>query len=147
MKLRVNVKSVSKRRKAVEEKICEIPGQPETVKDLILSVVDAQVEEYNQRLEASQALDSQCPELLACLTKERIEDQAESGRISFGISYGEKKADPAAARENALQCFEDGIYRIFMDGQALEELDEAITVTEEKVFTFVRLTMLTGRMW
>lgn len=51
------------------------------------------------------------------------------------------------ARVNAVQCFEDGIYRVFMDGRGLEELDEGIVVTEESVFTFVRLTMLTGRMW
>ena len=46
-----------------------------------------------------------------------------------------------------MKCFEDRIYRIFMDGQSLDELDGDIVVTEEKVFTFVRLTMLTGRMW
>lgn len=147
MKLRVNVKSMGKRRKAVEEMLCEVAGQPGTVRELILAVVDSQVAEYNRRMEQSQGQAGQCPEVLACLTKEAIEDQAEGGKISFGISYGEKKADPAAARDNALQCFEDGIYRIFMDGQSLDELDGDIVVTEEKVFTFVRLTMLTGRMW
>ncbi|NBH71406.1 hypothetical protein D3Z51_05080 [Clostridiaceae bacterium] len=147
MRLRVNVKSVGKRRKSVEEASCEIAGRPGTVRDLILAVVDSQVAEYNQRIEQSQGGEGQCPEVLACLTKEAIEDQAESGKIGFGISYGEKKADLAAARENALQCFEDGIYRIFADGYALDRLDEDIVVTEEKVFTFVRLTMLTGRMW
>lgn len=34
-----------------------------------------------------------------------------------------------------------------MDDKPLEELDEDIQVTEEQVFTFVRLTMLAGRMW
>ena len=157
MKLRVNVKSVSKRRKAVEETVCEVAGCPGTVRELILVVVDSQVEEYNSRLEQSEMLlqdfsrpgssPAALPEVLACLTKEEIEDQAEKGKISFGISYGEKKADKKAAGKNAIQCFEDGIYRIFMDGQSLEELEERIVVTEEKVFTFVRLTMLTGRMW
>lgn len=93
------------------------------------------------------ALTISVPEVPACLTREEIENQAESGKISFGISYGEKRADKEAARKNALQCFEDGIYRIFMDGQSLEGLEDKIEVTEDKVFTFVRLTMLTGRMW
>ncbi|MCI9283061.1 MAG: hypothetical protein HFG56_07185 [Lachnospiraceae bacterium] len=147
MKLRVNIKSVSKRRKAVEETFCEIAKRPKTVRELIQEVVDSQVAEYNQQIERSQSSSGQCPEVLACLTKEEIEDQAESGKIGFGISYGEKMADSVAARENAWQCFEDGIYRIFMDGQPLERLEEAIVVTEDTIFTFVRLTMLAGRMW
>lgn len=147
MKLRVNVKSVGKRRKSVEETVCEIAGCPRTVKELILAVVDSQVEEYNQRLKQSQNSQGQCPEVLACLTREEIEDQAQGGRVSFGISYGEKPADKQAARDNALLCFTDNIYRIFMDGQPLEELEDSISVTEENVFTFVRLTMLAGRMW
>ena len=63
------------------------------------------------------------------------------------MNYGGKPADIVKAQENAIQCFEDGIYRIFMDDKPLEELDEDIQVTEEQVFTFVRLTMLAGRMW
>lgn len=161
MKLRVNVKSVSKRRKAVEETVCGIAGCPGTVRELILAVVDSQVKEYNRRLERSEMLlqdsgpgglpgasqSKGFPEVLACLTKEEIEDQAERGKVGFGISYGEKRADKEAAGKNAIQCFEDGIYRIFMDGQPLEGLEDKIVVTEDKVFTFVRLTMLTGRMW
>ena len=87
------------------------------------------------------------PELLGCMTREEIEDQARGGRIGFGVSYGEQEADKKAAQRNAVQCFEDGIYRIFMDGRPLEELDEPLCATEENVFTFVRLTMLAGRMW
>ena len=143
MKLRVNVKSVSKRRKAVEETVCEVAGCPGTVRELILAVVDSQVEEYNQRLEASQKI----PEILSCLTKEEIEDKAQGGKVGFGQNYGEKKADRHKARDNAIQCFEDGIYRIFMDGKPLENLEDAVDITEENLFTFVRLTMLAGRMW
>ena len=86
-------------------------------------------------------------EVLACLTREEIGEKAQGGKIGFGVNYGGKKADAQKAGENAVQCFEDGIYRVFMDGRGLESLDEAIAVSEESVFTFVRLTMLTGRMW
>lgn len=147
MKLRVNVKSMGKKPKAVEETICLVVGCPGTVKELILAVVDSQVEEYNQRAEASEGQQEAYPKVLSCLTREGIEKQAEGGRIGFGVNYGGKKADQKAAEENAIQCFEDGIYRIFMDGQPLLSLEEPLKVTEEKVFTFVRLTMLAGRMW
>lgn len=139
MKINVNLKSVGKRRGAVKPVTYEIPGHPGTVRELIDAITQAGVEEYNQRMES--------PELLRYLTNEEIDDKAQAGKISFGVNYGEKKADIAKAQENAIQCFEDGIYRIFLDEEPLEALDERIQITEESTFTFVRLTMLAGRMW
>lgn len=139
MKINVNLKSVGKRKQSVKPVTYEIPGHPGTVRELILSVTQAGVEEYNQRMEST--------ELLNYLTSEEINDQAKAGKISFGVNYGEKKADLAKAQENAIQCFEDGIYRIFLNEEPLEVLDERIQITEDSIFTFVRLTMLAGRMW
>lgn len=139
MKIIVNLKSVGKRKQSVKPVTYEISGHPGTVRELILSVTQAGVEEYNQRMEST--------ELLNYLTSEEINDQAQAGKISFGINYGEKKANLAKAQENAIQCFEDGIYRIFLNEEPLEVLDEKIQITEDSIFTFVRLTMLAGRMW
>lgn len=148
MKLQVQVKQLGKRKNSVGEIICEIQGNPTTVRELILAVVASQVEEYNQRLEAClYAEEGELPKLLPYLTREEIADKAESGKVSFGFSYGEKKANLQEAQENAIQSFADGIYRIFVDGEPWEELEETVQVTEEQVFTFVRLAMLTGRMW
>ena len=97
------------------------------------------MQEYNQRMEAS--------DILSYLTKGEIDDRAAAGKISFGVNYGEYKADLRKAQENALQCFADGIYRIFLDEKSLEDLDEIISIRDDSVFTFVRLTMLAGRMW
>lgn len=139
MKIEVNLKSIGKRKQSVEPVIYEIQGTPHTVRELILAVTQTGVREYNERMEAS--------ELLRCLTKEEIENEAQAGKITFGVNYGEKKAQLSEAQENALQCFEDGIYRIFLDEEPLENLETEISITEENVFTFVRLTMLAGRMW
>lgn len=139
MKIRVNLKSIGKRKQSVEPVIYEIQGTPGTVRELILAVTQTGVREYNERMESS--------ELLRYLTKEEIEDQAQAGKIAFGVNYGEKKAQLSEAQENAIQCFEDGIYRIFLDEEPLEDLKTEISITEENVFTFVRLTMLAGRMW
>ena len=38
------------------------------------------------------------------------------------------------AQENAVQCFEDGIYRIFLDEEPLENLDDGIFITEVDIF-------------
>lgn len=139
MEIKVNIKYMGKRKKSVEPKIYQLMSAPSTVKELILAVTQAGVEDYNLRQENK--------ELLTCLTRQEIEDKAEAGKISFGTIYGDRKADLKEAQDNAIQCFEDGIYRIFLDNRPLESLDEPIEITGETVFTFVRLTMLAGRMW
>lgn len=48
------------------------------------------------------------------------------------------------AIENTLQCFEDGIYRVFAGDTELTGLSDSIPWTEDLVFTFIRLTMLAG---
>lgn len=139
MEIKVSMKHMGKKKKSVEPKVYQLMSSPSTVRELILAVTQAGVAEYNSRLEN--------PELLTCLTSQEIEDKAESGKISFGAVYGDRGADLKKAQDNAIQCFEDGIYRVFLDGRALETLDETIEITGESVFTFVRLTMLAGRMW
>lgn len=142
MDIRVNVKHMGKRRKSVEPRICHLMTVPDTVRDLILAVVEAEVREYRKRLE-----DQDSQELLKCLTSQEIQDKAETGKVSFGVIYGEKKVDLKQAQDNAIQCFEDGIYRIFLDDRPLEDLDEKLGKGSDGIFTFVRLTMLSGRMW
>lgn len=140
MEIIVNIKHMGKRKKSVELRTYRLLTTPSTVRELILAVVEAGVREYNERLEEQGA-----GELIKCLTKQEIEDKAESGKISLGVLYGEKKTDLKQAQDNAIQCFEDGIYRIFQDEKPLERLDDVIG--QKGIFTFVRLTMLSGRMW
>lgn len=139
MEIQVNLKSIGKRKQSVKPVTYEISGHPSTVRELICAVTEAGVQEYNQRMEAAG--------ILTYLTREEIDDRAQVGKISFGVNYGEKAAELSRAQENAIQCFEDGIYRIFLDEKSLEDLDEEIQITKDSVFTFVRLTMLAGRMW
>lgn len=139
MNIHVNLKSIGGKKSSVKPVVCRINGHPGTLRELILAVTEAGVEEYNRRMEAS--------DLLSCLTREEIEDKARTGKVAFGVNYGERKAELPEAQENAIQCFEDGIYRVFQDGEPLEALDGPVSVTEDSVFTFVRLTMLAGRMW
>ena len=47
----------------------------------------------------------------------------------------------------ALNAVSDGLVRVFKDNMELTEFDKDIEVSEGDVFTFVKLTMLSGRMW
>lgn len=124
-----------KNQEAVEPVAFTLNQKPETVRELITDLVELGVKEYNERKDRGQ--------ILPYLTKEEIQDQASSGKVSFGLRGGED-ADAEKAEENAVQCFEDGIFRVFADDEELEKLDQEIPWTEETVFTFVRLAMLAG---
>lgn len=139
MKVLVNVKRLGKRKNAIVQVPYELEHSPVTVRELIEEMVCVCVRDYNERMENR--------ELLKQLSLEEIEEQAAGGKVGFGVNYGEKPAEEKKAVENALQCFEDGIYRIFCGERQLLELDERLALEEGSELTFVRLAMLAGRMW
>ena len=118
----------------------ELEQRPETVRELIISLVRLSVLEYNGRRDEGQ--------ILRYLTKEGIEGQASAGKVSFGV-HGGSAAKEDKAVDNAIQCFEDGIYRIFAGTEELTGLEQPIPWVDEgtngePIFTFIRLTMLSG---
>ena len=104
----------------------EVGQRPETLGELLTALTELGVKDYNARKDEGQ--------ILPFLTREEIAGQALSGKVSFG----------AKAVENTLQCFEDGIYRVFAGEEELTELDGEILWKEDLVFTLIRLTMLSG---
>lgn len=118
----------------------ELPKRPDTVRELLTALTELRVREYNGRKDQGQ--------LLPYLTKDEILDQASEGKVSFGVRQG-ADADPQKAVDNAIQCFEDGIYRVFYGEEELTGLEDPIPWKQEEesgetVFTFIRLTMLSG---
>lgn len=139
MRVYIQVKQLGKRRCSIEKMPVDFPASPADVKELIEGIVSRQVREYNERLQQS--------EVLKYLTQEEVEDKATSGKVGFGVNYNGKSAAEAEAIANALQCYEDGIYRIFIDETETGELSSPVLLKENATLTFVRLTMLAGRMW
>jgi hypothetical protein len=135
----VHLKSVGKKKNSIKELPFYLENCPSTVRELIVETVKTCVRDYNER--------KQEQELLKNLTHTQIEDMASAGKVSFGVNYGEKDADFEKAAENAIQSYEDGIFRIFIDEEEAGTLDETIRITEDTSLTFIRLTMLAGRMW
>lgn len=132
-----------KNRDAIAPVVYELPSRPETVCELLVELTKQGVAAYNAREDKGQ--------IVPHLTKQEIEDRAGTGKVAFGLRGG-NAADPVAAVENALQSFEDGIYRVFADDEELNRLEQKIPWSDGAgdakeigpVFTFVRLTMLTG---
>ncbi len=113
----------------------ELAQKPETVRELLISLTALGVKDYNTRKDEGQ--------VLRFLTREEIADQAARGKISPGLRGGEDAVEEKAV-ENTLQCFEDGIFRVFAGENELTALEETIPWTDDMVFTFIRLTMLSG---
>ena len=113
----------------------ELAQKPETVRELLTSLTALGVKDYNTRKDEGQ--------VLRFLTREEIADQAARGKISLGLRSGEDAVEEKAV-ENTLQCFEDGIFRVFAGENELTALEETIPWTDDMVFTFIRLTMLSG---
>lgn len=120
---------------ALEPAPFELDEKPQTVRDLLVSLTKLGVKQYNERKDEGQ--------ILAYLTKEEIAEQAKRGKVSSGLRGGaDAKEDKAI--ESTIQCFEDGIYRVFAGEVELTALSDVIPWSDDMVFTFIRLTMLSG---
>ncbi|RRD94038.1 hypothetical protein EII17_10295 [Clostridiales bacterium COT073_COT-073] len=139
MQIKINLKQIGKRRNAVKEEFYTISDDLQTVRELLVDLVTRQVQAFNAKVGTGQVIDY--------LTKQDIKDNGDVGKIGFGELANDKKQDLEKAIDNALQSFEDGIYCIFIGEEQKENLSDRIELTEDSSVTFVRLTMLAGRMW
>ncbi len=135
----VHVKNLGKKKDILPPTPYEIADGVSTLRQLLTEIVRTEVEKYNAKENGAQ--------IIPFLTKEELNDQAEAGKVSFGTVYSDKKANLKKAQNNAVQCWKDGLVRVFMDDEELTELDAPIQIPENAVFTFIRLTFLTGVMW
>ena len=140
MTVQVNIRQIGQRKQTVQPIPFEFSGTPQTVRELITQTVTTCVREYEKRQERS-------GDIPAPLTAQQITDMSDIGKIAFGINYGDKKPDLQKAVENALQAFEDGIYRVFISDKELSAPDAKIEICEGDTLTFIRLTLLAGRMY
>lgn len=139
MKIYANVKKAGSRRNICDKVEYDTDITACSTGDIIRFFVDAEVRKFNSG--------SGEPDVLGYLSEKDIDEQASAGKISFGSLTGGRKADPAKAAENALECYRDGLVRVFLNDEELTSEDRHINISEGDVFTFIRLTFLSGRMW
>ena len=138
MYVKVTLKQLGKKRNKFQAVPFELEHSPENVGELIQECVHTCVKEYRARAAGR----TEQP-----MTEAEIEAQKEIGKIAFGIHYNERKVDEQKAVATALQAYEDGLFRIFLNEEALGEAEQELHLTEEAVLTLVRLTMLSGSMF
>ena len=81
------------------------------------------------------------------MLEQDIKDNADVGKIGFNDRENKNKQDVTKAIDNAIQSYEDGIYRIFLNDEEVGALNDSINLSEDDIITFVRLTMLAGAMF
>lgn len=139
MQIYFSVKQLSKRLPYIKQMPIEIAGQygePCLLKDFLERVVRQQVNAYNQKREEKT--------LFSFLQETEISQAAEAGKVSFGEIYNRDKADETKALETVRLAFIDGLIAVFIDDTQVENLEQEITLQENTVVTFVRLTFLAG---
>ena len=139
MDIYVRVKAIGKRKDILAPTPYTLPEGITSLRHLLTAVVKKEVDCYNNKEMQLQ--------LIPFLTQQELDDQARAGRVSFGRIYSDKKADPEKAIGNALQCWEDGLVRVFMNDEELTRLDAPLVIPDGAIFTFMRLTFLAGSMW
>lgn len=139
MHIYVTIKQAGKRKGYIANQQLELAFVPESLRDVIQQIVCAQVDAYNRK-----AVDQP---IFHYLSSEAIEDEAETGKVGFGDRRNSEVADVGEAIEAAMKAFEDGIYRVFIEEDEQTDLDVPLVIKDGAKLTFIRFTMLAGRMW
>ena len=137
MKIIVNVKGLS-RKKVIHQEELELKDKISTTKDLITELVKINVEKFNKKIDDKN--------ILSIMTNEYIAEAVRAGKIGDEV-HGDKKANLEKALDTAYLAFEDGLYCIFINDEQSEKLDDNLSLKDGDILTFIRLTMLAGRMW
>lgn len=127
----------------VTKKVKEYPfvlsRTPCTFRELIEESVKSCLDAYSARATNAKAS--------APLTDEQFDGMREIGKFAFGVHYNENEIDEAKAIQTAIDAVTDGLVRVFKGNDEMTNLDTEIEIAVGEVFTFVRLTMLSGSMW
>ena len=134
MRVFVNLKQIGRRKNVVNKKEYEVADNINVVSDLIREFVSICVRDFNQ------------DKIIDYLIEQDIEDNADVGKIGFNDRENKNKQDMKKAIDNAIQSYEDGIYRIFLNDEEVEALSDSINLRQDDIITFIRLTMLSGAM-
>ncbi|MEH7612010.1 hypothetical protein, partial [Gottfriedia acidiceleris] len=84
---------------------------------------------------------------LPYLTQDEINMKSTVGKIGFNEINNDTNANVKEAISTALLAFQDGLFKVFLNDNEIESLQENIDLHENDEFTFIKLTMLSGRMW
>lgn len=138
MELKVQMKQTGKKSNSIVTTGLYLKNTPSTIEELLIMTVKATLAGFKKKALNEEAI---------LISTEQIDDMASSGKVSFGFIEGNKNIDEKDAIKTVIEAFEDGLVALFIDDIRFEDLKEHINLTGNETLTFVKLTMLAGRMW
>lgn len=139
MRLYFKVKEAGSRKNFIAKEEIVLECIPTTLRELIKYIITKNVKEFNENIKKERLVDY--------LTNKEIENRAEAGKVSFGSIYNDSKQDLGKALDSAYLAYEDGIYKVFVGDNEAGKLDEEIELKDADTLTFIKFTMLAGRLW
>ena len=139
MKIYVNIKQAGSRKNYITKEEVILKSKPLTLRELISVTVTVNVDKFNNNLMKEKLIDY--------LAKDEIENSAELGKVSFGTKYNDTKQELDKALKAAYLAYEDGLYKVFIGDSEVGDLDESLKMKDGDILTFIKFTMLAGRLW
>lgn len=87
----------------------------------------------------------QCNNQLKPYKQEEIQALSNIGKITFE-NYHEQ-GDFNQAFNTMIQDFKDGLFRVYLNGEECNNLDESLLFNDENEVVLIKLVMLAGRLW
>ena len=135
--MQIQLKKLGKKKIKIIEVTLE--KQPETLRELISECVKSEVKRFNDSREDTS--------LIPFLSAQEIGEQAQEGKITFGDKENRTLADLSVALDTAFLAFTDGLFAVFIDEEEIKSLQSPITLKEDSIISFIRLTFLVGAYW
>ncbi|MFJ8461400.1 hypothetical protein ACIQ57_20060 [Lysinibacillus xylanilyticus] len=139
MRLFYQQKKIGKKSRKLQKIPFTIEGPVYTLKDLLTQLVTQEVQNYNEK-----AVDTP---LHIYITDQQLEEAVQHGKVHFGEKKNASVQSINQAISTVLQAFEDELFLVLHNEEQLNSLTTPLTIQEDDVFTFIKLTMLAGRIW
>ena len=103
---------------------------------LVEAVVRAEVEAFRRRAEEQR--------FIRVLTDRALADGLAAGTVRSGASESAAEVDPDQAVATALLAHEDGLYKVIVDDEPVDSLDDTVQLHPDSHLLFLRLVALAG---
>ena len=147
MELKVQIKQAGSRSSKITSATLLLSEVPQTVGELISFAAKSTYYTFKTKSELTEAFQKGNLSSVIIYPEQSIADMAASGKIAFDFPLQNEKITEQNAVNTALEAFDDGLIALFIDDQRFENKNQPLTLTGNETITFIKLTMLAGRMW
>ncbi len=147
MELNIQMKQAGRRQNKITTAKLLLQHTPQTVGELICYTAEALWHTHTEKVRQSEQFENGDISSVILYEEEELADKAATGRIDFQFLKSSAPITKKQAVATAIEAFEDGIAVLFIDEKQYEKTDEPIALTGKEMITFVKLTMLSGRLW